>query len=180
MASNCSLIYSSAPFSLTGRCACWHVLMRTTSAACARGRFSGGARSLVRVQRFLEADRSVVPCAPSNYRALTGRFALLVVDCSPIGGRLLHRFESVASTRDLDWESKEQIPVSVGHATRVLRCVVDGPTALPGAACSDGSKVMPCPSSAPGGRVGRRHWSPFLNLWVCRRVRRQAHSCFWG
>jgi hypothetical protein len=129
MASNCSLIYSSAPFSSTGRCAFWDVMARTT---CARGQSGGGARSLVRVQRFQEADRSVVPCAPSNYRALTGRFALLVVDCTPIGGRLLQRFESVARTRvTLIGKVRNQIPVSVGLATGVLRCVADGPTALP-------------------------------------------------
>jgi hypothetical protein len=93
MASNCSLTYSSAPFSSTGRCAFWHVLVRATYA---RGRFRGGARSVVRVQRCQEVDWSVVPFAQANYRALTGRFALLVVDCSPIRGRLMHRFESVA------------------------------------------------------------------------------------
>jgi len=81
----------------------------------------------VRVQRFQEADRSVVPCAPSNYRALTGRFALLVVDCTPIGGRLLQRFESVARTRvTLIGKVRNQIPVSVGLATSVLRVVAHG------------------------------------------------------
>ena len=95
MASNCTLIYSSAPFSSTGRCAFWHVMVRAT---CARGRFRGDARSFVRVQRCQKVDWSVDPFAQANYRALTGRFALLVVDCSPIRGRLLHRFESVAHT----------------------------------------------------------------------------------
>jgi len=86
----------------------------------------------VRVRRFREPDRSVVPGAQSNYRALTGRFALLVVDCAPIGGRLSQRFESVARTR-VTWIGKvrNQIPVSVGLATSVLRCVAHGPTALP-------------------------------------------------
>jgi hypothetical protein len=178
MASNCSLIYSSAPFSSTGRCAFWHVMVRAT---CARGRFRGDARSFVRVQRCQKVDWSVDPFAQANYRALTGRFALLVVDCAPIGGRLWQRFESVARARvTLIGKVRNQIPVSVGIAAGVLRCVANGPTALPGAACSDGVKAMPCPSSAPGCCVGRRPWSPFLNLWVCRRVRRQTHSCFWG